>query len=118
MSNAADIQAGQSSGKVQTEQRGRVFIVTINRPEVRNAIDGETAAGLVAAFRAFEADLDLWVAVLVGAGGTFCAGADLKALAGGFGDNATMVLSEEGNAPLGVSRMLLSKPVIAAVEGH
>jgi len=92
-----------------------LFIVTINRPQVRNAIDGPTAAALAQAFRAFDADPSLSVAVLTGAGSTFCSGADLTAVA----DNTrNLHVAEDGDAPLGISRMLLSKPVIAAVEGH
>jgi enoyl-CoA hydratase len=92
----------------------RILIVTINRPAVRNAVDAETAAALAEAFRSFDADSTLHVAVLTGAGGTFCAGADLKAIAAGQ-PNA---LSESGDGPMGPTRMLLSKPVIAAIEGH
>ncbi len=99
---------------VLTEVRGDVLLVTINRPEVRNAVDGATARALVEAFAKFDADSSMRVAVLTGAGGTFCAGADLKALAAGQGNK----LSEEGDGPMGPTRMLLSKPVIAAVEGH
>jgi enoyl-CoA hydratase len=99
---------------VLTEVRGEVLVVTINRPEVRNAVDGRTARALVEAFAGFDADSSMRVAVLTGAGGTFCAGADLKALAAGQGNK----LSEEGDGPMGPTRMLLSKPVIAAVEGH
>jgi enoyl-CoA hydratase len=91
-----------------------VAIVTIDRPQVRNAVDGPTAAALAQAFRRFDGDDALAVAVLTGAGGTFCAGADLKAAAGGRGN----AVSEDGDGPMGPSRMLLSKPVIAAVEGH
>lgn len=98
---------------VLVENRGRIRIVTINRPDVRNAVDGPTATLLAEAFRAFDADTSSDVAVLTGAGGTFCAGADLKAVASGRGNRVTM----EGNGPLGPTRMLLSKPVIAAVEG-
>src|SRR5205814_6288931 len=87
---------------------------TIARPEVRNAVDGPTAKALADAFRAFEADDDAAVAVLTGAGGTFCSGADLKAIASGRGNRVT----EDGDGPLGPTRMLLSKPVVAAVEGH
>ena len=89
--------------------------VTIDRPEVRNAVDGETSEALAAAFRAFETDADHDVAVLTGAGGTFCSGADLKAIAGGGRPNRVRA---EGDGPMGPTRMLLSKPVIAAVEGH
>jgi len=95
------------------ETRGPVAVVTINRPEVRNAIDRPTAAALREAFERFDADGRLAVAVLTGAGGTFCAGADLKAVAQGRGTRVV----EEGDGPLGPTRMLLSKPVIAAVEG-
>ena len=99
---------------VLTEHEGRVTIVTINRPDVRNAVDGPTAAELADAFRAFDADDGHDVAVLTGADGTFCAGADLKAVATGRGNRVV----PEGDGPMGPSRMLLSKPVIAAVEGH
>jgi enoyl-CoA hydratase len=91
-----------------------ILVVTINRPEVRNAVNGPAARALADAFRNFDADDGLRVAVLTGAGGTFCAGADLKAVAAGNGNQ----LSEDGDGPMGPSRMLLSKPVIAAVEGH
>ncbi len=99
---------------VIVEQQDRITIVTINRPEVRNAIDGPTAALLAEAFRRFDSDDNSDVAVLTGADGTFCAGADLKAVAGGEGNKVRM----DGDGPLGCSRLLLSKPVIAAVEGH
>jgi enoyl-CoA hydratase len=91
-----------------------VVIVTIDRPEVRNAVDGPTAAALAEAFRRFDADAGLSVAVLTGADGTFCAGADLKAASSGRGNR----VAPDGDGPMGPSRMLLSKPVIAAVEGH
>jgi len=100
---------------VETERLEPVFLVTISRPEVRNAIDGSTAAALAHAFRLFEADETLSVAVLTGAGETFCSGADLSAISGG---EPSLRVAEDGDAPLGVSRMLLSKPVIAAVEGY
>jgi enoyl-CoA hydratase len=99
---------------VRTRTDGPVLIVTIERPSVRNAVDGPTAAALADAFRRFDADASLSVAVLTGAGGTFCAGADLKAVATGRGN----AVRETGDGPMGPSRMLLSKPVIAAVEGH
>ncbi|MCA9830976.1 MAG: crotonase/enoyl-CoA hydratase family protein [Dehalococcoidia bacterium] len=98
---------------VRYETDGPVAIVTINRPEVRNAVDRETANQLFHAFKAFDADESLSVAILTGAGGTFCAGADLKVVAKGGGNR----VREEGEGPLGCTRMLLSKPVIAAVEG-
>ena len=90
-----------------------IAIVTINRPEARNAVDQPTAAALADAFRRFDADDALSVAILTGAAGTFCAGADLKAVATSRGNRVT----EDGDGPLGCTRMLLSKPVIAAVEG-
>lgn len=91
-----------------------VVVVTIDRPEVRNAVDRPTAADLAAAFRRFDADDALSVAVLTGANDAFCAGADLKAIASSSGNR----MSAEGDGPLGPTRMRLSKPVIAAVEGH
>lgn len=99
---------------VRWEQDGPVVVVTIDRLEVRNAVDRATAGALADAFRRFDADDALSVAVLTGAGGAFCAGADLKAAAGGNGNRVT----EDGDGPMGPSRMLLSKPVVAAVEGH
>jgi enoyl-CoA hydratase len=98
---------------VITEKAGATTIITINRPEVRNAVDGPTAAALADAFRDFEADDDQAVAILTGASGTFCAGADLKAVSEGRGNG----VRETGDGPMGVSRMFLEKPVIAAVEG-
>jgi enoyl-CoA hydratase len=96
------------------DTRGPVAIVTINRPEVRNAVNGPTALALVEAFQSFDRNESLSVAVLTGAKGTFCAGADLKAFAAGSGNP----LEDEGAAAMGPSRLLLSKPVLAAVEGH
>jgi enoyl-CoA hydratase len=98
---------------VLTTTDGPVLTVTINRPEARNAVDGPTAAALADAFRAFDADDTLAVAVLTGAGGTFCAGADLKS----FGTARANVVRDVGDGPMGPSRMMLSKPVLAAVEG-
>ena len=98
---------------VNIEHEGRVTIVTINRPAARNAVDGPTAALLADAFRAFDADDAHDVAVLTGASGYFCAGADLKAVSDGRGNP----VHADGDGPMGPSRMLLSKPVIAAVEG-
>ena len=92
---------------------GAVAVVTIDRPQVRNAVDRATAGALADAFRRFEAEESLAAAVLTGAGGAFCAGADLKALAEGRGNR----VGEEGDGPMGPTRMLLSKPVVAAVEG-
>ncbi len=95
---------------------GRILVVTINRPERRNAVDRATAERLAAAFADFDADDSLLVAILTGSGGTFCAGADLKAVADGSGNRVDSDVSVDG--PMGPTRMLLSKPVIAAVEGH
>ena len=100
---------------VHYETDGPIAIVTIDRPEVRNAVDGETAEALAAAFRQFDADDSLAVAILTGAGGYFCAGADLKAVSSG---NGNRVRRMEGDGPMGPSRMQLAKPVIAAVAGH
>ena len=97
-------------------ERDGVLVVTIDRPEVRNAVDRPTADALADAFRAFDADDSLAVAVLTGAGGTFCAGADLKGVASGRGNRVSDDMADDG--PMGPTRMLLSKPVIAAVEGH
>jgi len=99
---------------VITARDGKVLTVTINRPEVRNAVDSATAAALASAFKEFEADDALCAAVLTGAGGTFCAGADLREVA--EGRRAT--LEENGPGPMGPTWLQLSKPVIAAVEGH
>ena len=93
-----------------------VLTVGINRPEARNAIDGPTARALAEEFRAFDADPDLHVAVMHGLGGTFCAGADLKQIGTGNGNRVETDMSLDG--PLGPTRMLLDKPVIAAVEGY
>ncbi len=100
--------------QVEFEQDGVIAVVTINRPAARNAVDRATAEALAAAFRRFDTDAGLHVAVLTGADLAFCAGADLKAIATGGGNRVT----EGGDGPLGCTRMLLSKPVIAAVEGH
>jgi enoyl-CoA hydratase len=101
--------------KVRVEQRDRTTIVSITRPEVRNAVDGETARRLADAFREFDANPDADVAVLYGDYGTFCAGADLKAIAALSGGNP---LRPDGDGPMGPSRMVLGKPVIAAIGGH
>ena len=100
---------------VSFEREGRIGVVTIERPERRNAVDGETARALYAAFKEFDADAGLDVAVLTGRGGYFCAGADLKAISAG---GRTGSIAEEGDAgPMGCTRLRLGKPVIAAVEG-
>ena len=102
---------------IHFEARGRVAVVTIDRPEVANAIDRPTADALADAFRRFDADESFHVAVLTGANGTFCAGADLKAMREPSAPRATRV-APDGDGPVGPTRMLLGKPVIAAVEGH
>jgi enoyl-CoA hydratase len=99
---------------VRVETEGRVATVVLDRPEARNAVDGPTAAALADAFRAFDADDSLAVAVLWGAHGTFCAGADLKAMST---DRSNRV-NGDGDGPMGPTRMRLSKPVIAAVSGY
>jgi enoyl-CoA hydratase len=99
---------------IRVERRDKIAVVTIERPQVRNAVDGPTALALADAFRAFDADDTLHVAILTGAGGTFCAGADLKAISEG----RRRAFTEAGDAPMGPTRMLLTKPVVAAVEGH
>ncbi|MGW4910709.1 crotonase/enoyl-CoA hydratase family protein [Streptomyces sp. NPDC004270] len=99
---------------VRLERKGPVTTVVLSRPEVRNAVDGPTAAELAAAFREFEADDAARVAVLWGEGGTFCAGADLKAMGGERGNR----VAEDGDGPMGPTRLRLSKPVIAAIAGH
>ncbi len=99
---------------VQVARDGAVTLVRLNRPSVRNAVDRGTAELLASAFRDFDADPRAHVAVLHGAEDTFCAGADLHALAEGRGNR----VSEHGDGPMGPTRMRLSKPVIAAVEGY
>jgi enoyl-CoA hydratase len=100
---------------VSVETRDRIVIVTIERPERRNAVDGATAQALYDAFKAFDADAGLDVAILTGRGGAFCAGADLKAISEGEGNP---VRRDGDFGPMGVTRLALGKPVIAAVEGH
>lgn len=99
---------------VRSGASGAVLVVTIDRPERRNAVDAEIARELEERFRAFDADDSLAVAVLTGAGGNFCAGADLKAIAAGQG----LEVGDEGRGPMGPTRLSLGKPVIAAVEGY
>ncbi|MFV8131198.1 crotonase/enoyl-CoA hydratase family protein [Streptomyces syringium] len=106
--------AGTAGPAVRTERRGPVTTVVLSRPAVRNAVDGPTARELADAFRAFEADDGARVAVLWGEGGTFCAGADLKALGTARGNR----VAPDGDGPMGPTRLRLSKPVIAAVSGH
>ena len=100
---------------IRTEMRDRITIVRLSRPEVRNAVDARTAQALADAFREFDANPDSDVAILHGEYGSFCAGADLKAVAAEAGSNR---LSPQGDGPMGPSRMVLGKPVIAAIAGH
>jgi enoyl-CoA hydratase len=100
---------------VSSELRDRITIVRLSRPGVRNAVDGPTAQALARAFRDFDANPDSDVAIFHGEYGTFCAGADLKAVAAGAGGNQ---LTPLGDGPMGPSRMVLGKPVIAAIAGH
>jgi len=99
---------------VRAERSGPVTTVILDRPEARNAVDGPTAAALAGAFGDFDADESAHVAVLWGAGGTFCAGADLKAVGGPDGNRT----SPDGDGPMGPTRLRLGKPVIAAISGY
>ncbi|MCB9651018.1 MAG: crotonase/enoyl-CoA hydratase family protein [Deltaproteobacteria bacterium] len=117
--NSVQARARQEHGvervsAVRVQQEGPVYTVILDRPERRNAVDRETAEALADAFEAFDAEPTAKVGVLVGEHGSFCAGADLKAVAEGRPNR----LEPEGRGPMGPSRMLLSKPVIAAIEGH
>ena len=104
-----------SDQPVLVTRHGAVTVVSLNRQQARNAVDGATAQALADAFRAFDADASSSVAVLHGAHATFCAGADLKAMNDPARRNR---LEPEGDAPMGPSRMLLAKPVVAAISGH
>src|SRR5690606_12402087 len=106
---------GQQQTSVRIEKQGAVTTVILNRPEARNAVDRPTADALRQAFKDFDADDAARVAVLWGAGGSFCAGADLKAVADGDRRNDA---TPEGEGPMGPARLHLSKPVIAAVSGY
>ena len=99
---------------VRVDRAGPVTTVVLNRPDRRNAVDRATAEALADAFRSFDADPEARVAVLWGDGGTFCAGADLQAIAAGDPNR----VAPDGDGPMGPTRMLLSKPVIAAISGH
>lgn len=114
---ATEAEAVDAAGEpltVRTEREGPVTTVVLSRPEVRNAVDGATATALADAFRAFDADPEARVAVLWGEGGTFCSGADLKAVGTARGNR----VAEDGDGPMGPTRLRLSKPVIAAISGH
>jgi enoyl-CoA hydratase len=103
-----------SEESVLLHREDKVLIVTINRPQVRNAVDSATARALGEAFQQFDRDENLYVAVLTGTGGTFCAGADLRELAEG----RRTTVEQNGSGPMGPTWLRLSKPVIAAIEGH
>lgn len=103
-----------SDNPVNVELIGATLVVAINRPDVRNAVNGSVATALADAFRRFEDDDDAKVAVLAGEGGTFCAGADLHAI----GTRESNRVTSEGDGPMGPTRMMLSKPVIAAIDGY
>jgi enoyl-CoA hydratase len=104
---------------IRIERQGPVTTVVLDRPEARNAVDRATATALAAAFLEFDRDEAARVAVLCGANGTFCAGADLKAIAAGEGNLvAAPVAGRDPNASMGPTRLLLGKPVIAAIAGH
>ncbi|MEM7302142.1 MAG: crotonase/enoyl-CoA hydratase family protein [Pseudomonadota bacterium] len=104
--------------EISTRVEGEIIIVAIDRPHRRNAVDLETAKALYAAFQAFDDDDALKVAILTGSGGTFCAGADLQALPSETGGERIVPGGEGDFAPMGPTRLTVSKPVIAAVEGH
>jgi enoyl-CoA hydratase len=115
-------------GTIRVDREAQVWTVTITRPEVRNAVDGPTARALADAFREFDADAEARVAILAGEGGHFCAGADLRTVAkgsspgalGGADQALTLALDDDmsRDGPMGPSRLDLTKPVIAAVEGY
>jgi len=121
---------GTQIGNVRYQVEGSTVVVTLERPKVRNCVDRETSLALAEAFRRFSADDSLSVAILTGAEGCFCAGADLKAVAGHGSFHAAKPegeagetsranpVSVDGDGPMGPTRMLLGKPVIAAVEGY
>jgi enoyl-CoA hydratase len=101
---------------VRIEKSGPITTVVLDRPQARNAVDRETAQALADAFRAFDADSGASAGVLCGEGESFCAGADLKQFAAG-GPSRNRV-APDGDGPMGPSRLLLEKPVIAAIEGY
>lgn len=104
----------EAAKSVLTRREGKVLIVTINRPQVRNAVDEATARKLSEVFQSFDSDHAAHAAVLAGAAGTFCAGADLHEIAEG----RRGAVDPAGTGPMGPTWLLLSKPVIAAIEGH
>ena len=110
--------SNNSKDKVLFNAVGNIAIILINRPHCRNAVDGETAHLLYDAFKKFDGDENLDIAILSGVDGSFCSGADLKAFAEGGDINPIMAGGIDSLAPMGPSRLRLSKPVIAAIEGH
>jgi enoyl-CoA hydratase len=114
---ATDDGGDDEPNAVRVERNGPVTTIIIDRPSRKNAVDSLTAAKLTAAFQAFEKDDSALVAVLWGAGGTFCAGADLRAVSTGVRMNAVLPVEGDNAGPMGPSRMALSKPAIAAVSG-
>lgn len=104
----------QQPATVEIKRDGKVVIVTINRPQARNAVDSATGSALARAFQSFDQDAGLSVAILTGAGGTFCAGADLREIAEG----RRPPIDPAGTGPMGPTWLQLGKPMIAAVEGH
>jgi len=109
---------GEESMEVLIEKQDSICTIIINRPDVRNAVDRSTADKLADAFRSFDRDDDLSVAVLCGNGGNFCSGADLKAISDNMETANHLSDNMTEDAPMGPSRMMLSKPVIAAVSGY
>jgi enoyl-CoA hydratase/carnithine racemase len=99
---------------VRLEKNGPITTVVLSRPEVRNAVDRETALALAQAFKGFDQDSEASVGVFFGDHGTFCAGADLKSISAGRSNRT----EPTGDGPMGPSRMILSKPVIAAISGY
>ena len=104
----------ENSNSVLVQRDGAIVIITLNRPQVRNAVNTATARALAHAFESFDHDDSLSVAILTGAAGTFCAGFDLREVAQG----GRQLTQQEADGPMGPTWMLLSKPVLAAVEGH
>ncbi len=99
---------------IEIEKKNKITIITINNPEVKNAIDEQSASELAKAFKEFESDTDSYVAILCGANDTFCSGANLKAIKNGTGNK----LTKDGDGPMGPTRLQLAKPVIAAIAGY
>lgn len=116
--NAHKKQGRNAIMNITREIVGDIVIITINRPHVRNAIDRHTADELASAFKSFDADPDLKVGILTGAGGNFCSGADLLAIAEDGHRKNRLNPSMKDDGPLGPTRLLLSKPVIAAISGY